>query len=1850
MKQLVTWLKYLAAGTILTNWGWGSLPAYGQSAVTTLHPGEVALVGYTATGGDADWAFVPLVDLAPNTQIRFTNNGWLAAGGFRTGEATTVYTAPSYGTPKGRVVTYSANQAAFSGPLPLAADGDQLLAYQGSDQTPTFVAGLTYGASAWSDATSSATSALPTGLSSGISALALPAAPTAIYNATRAGSPAALRTALYSLANFPASPSRGVYFGNDFTFSEGEVPDADELQALRDFYQSTHGDQWYNHANWPATDAAWASATVADVATWAGMSVADGDVTSLDFFGNGIGGQLLPSIGLLRGLRTLHIERSHYCCADAPVLGGTLPLELGQLHHLQTLSIRFTEVSGQLPSQLGQLHELRTLDLVNNHLNGRIPPELGQLTNLTYLVLDNFYKGAIIFSGHLNAFVGGIPPELGQLTNLTYLALDMNPLGGTLPPQLQRLTQLTFLELDDNQLSGAVPVELLRLPALQTLILGAANYGYHSPNTFSQLPSPDLVPNLANLQLALEYNQFSFETLEPYFSGRGQMKSAPGSTYLPQTLPVTEQTVTRSQGQALSLPSGIGGAHSHYQWQRGQPDGSWQDLPAATGSAYQVASTTPADAGRYRCQVTNDFVTGLTLTSPLFTVQVSALTLPPDNPSDNLDHNWTLERSFDGDGNEVAASKQFTDGLGRATQAQARNAATQQVFAAQTIYNTGGQPVLQTLAAPINNQSFNYKDNFVTATVTGQSTAYGPANFEQGNAVSPTPVEATTIGTLGYYYSKQNTQEPLTPITSYPYSLVEPYDGPMGGTKRAAGPGDEFRMGKRREAKGREFLVRKEFDQYLTLRPTFVPGSPLVTLQYQAVKSVSVNADGRESIAVTNKDGQTLLTCLSGAQYPATPVFGFISSEATNPYDADAPVYADVHIPAAGSQDVKFTMGSFATAGGRVRIINLLTDDTTSYALHPASPGAEPETHVTLAPGFYRFVSVTGTQRSYYEAHYGNFNYTYYDDAGRAVATVAPNGLEDAAAAAASTAANPPAFTTRNTYDASGRLLATESAEEGHSDYVYALDGRIRFSQSALQQPAGRFSYSNYDEVGRVVESGEYTPSATDVTFETHAAYANRPVPIFFTEAESAPATFNTDRNTPPNQGIATASGGSDVGNLLGAGNYVQFPVSVPQAGTYELQIRYATGSSNTRTMNLLVNGAVVQQLRFPGTGGWNSFATLHASVPLAGPGPNTIRMEVGGAVPGYVDLDYFWVIRPVSEGTFQEAEEANFVNSNNNQPNLGVANASNQVDVGYLSTPGNYVKFQVNAFQAGDYILTLNYATGGGDTRTMSLIVNNGPATQLPFTGTFDWNNFATRTSTVTLQAGMNTVQILYGPGDNGSIDLDWLATATVISDQAPPPTTARNQSVHELLEDRTRSGGLDGTRCAQRNQVWYDLAWDGTVTKPDGSVDPDHSDSQLSGRHQEFLVGAVAKTQNENVTTWYSYDELGRVTWVVQDIKGVGIKTLDYQYDFSGNVLQVAYQKGQADSFYHYYGYDAAQRLTTVNTSPDGTSRTLQAEYTYYLHGPLKRVQVAGNLQGVDYVYTLQGALKSINHANQTLEPGHDAPKTNGVYKDLFALTLEYFSGDYASQAIDVPAPPLPPVPGAPVADRFDGTIRSASWRTGASADIQRLAYTYDEKSQLQNSTYSNWQLQNSAYQLNATSTNWFQEGNLSYDANGNLQSLRRTNQLGNVTDNFSYVYTPKTNQLKGVHSGSATGATVLDYDYDELGQMTRQKDEQGDRYFTYDVTGKTTGAYLDVAHQQPLVTFAYDDRGFRVSKTAYPPGGVAAQTTYYVRDVAGNILTVYSQPTPAGPVQRSEVPLYGGQPPGLAYAPGRWHGHRA
>lgn len=112
--------------------------------------------------------------------IRFTDNGWLAAGGFRVNEGLFDYTVPA-GTPVGTVVPLEGVLGNFD----LATGGDSLIAFTGEASSPNLLLAVdfadnnvTYAA----DATSSNASAVPTGLTFGENALAF-----ALDNAAYAG-------------------------------------------------------------------------------------------------------------------------------------------------------------------------------------------------------------------------------------------------------------------------------------------------------------------------------------------------------------------------------------------------------------------------------------------------------------------------------------------------------------------------------------------------------------------------------------------------------------------------------------------------------------------------------------------------------------------------------------------------------------------------------------------------------------------------------------------------------------------------------------------------------------------------------------------------------------------------------------------------------------------------------------------------------------------------------------------------------------------------------------------------------------------------------------------------------------------------------------------------------------------------------------------------------------------------------------------------------------------------------------------------------------------------------------------------------------------------------------------------------------------------------------------------------------------------------------------------------------------------------------------------------------------------------------------------------------------------------
>ncbi|KAG4137534.1 hypothetical protein ERO13_D07G077400v2 [Gossypium hirsutum] len=142
-------------------------------------------------------------------------------------------------------------------------------------------------------------------------------------------------------------------------------------------------------------------------------------------------------------------------------LSGKLPIAIGNLTHLQSLSLRFNALFGPIPFAFPKLTSLRNLYLQGNGFSGKIPVFLFTLQNLVRLNLAD------------NNFTGSIPEGVNNLTRLGTLYLENNQLSGSLPDI--DLPSLVQFNVSLNQLNGSIPKGLSNKP--KTAFLGNALCG-----------------------------------------------------------------------------------------------------------------------------------------------------------------------------------------------------------------------------------------------------------------------------------------------------------------------------------------------------------------------------------------------------------------------------------------------------------------------------------------------------------------------------------------------------------------------------------------------------------------------------------------------------------------------------------------------------------------------------------------------------------------------------------------------------------------------------------------------------------------------------------------------------------------------------------------------------------------------------------------------------------------------------------------------------------------------------------------------------------------------------------------------------------------------------------------------------------------------------------------------------------------------------------------------------------------------------------------------------------------------------------------------------------------------------
>lgn len=389
----------------------------------------------------------------------------------------------------------------------------------------------------------------------------------------------------------------------------------------------------------------------------------------------------------------------------------------------------------------------------------------------------------------------------------------------------------------------------------------------------------------------------------------------------------------------------------------------------------------------------------------------------------------------------------------------------------------------------------------------------------------------------------------------------------------------------------------------------------------------------------------------------------------------------------------------------------------------------------------------------------------------------------------------------------------------------------------------------------------------------------------------------------------------------------------------------------------------------------------------------------------------------------------------------------------------------------------------------------------------------------------------------------------------------------------------------------------------------------------YQDNLLGQISRIKNDVTTTWYSYDEFGQTAWAQQSIADLGKKTIDFVYDFNGNTTLIAYQKGLTDAFYHHFVYNDDQSLIESYTSLDGINKTLHAKYGYYLHGPLKRMELPQAKQGLDYIYTAEGALKSINASDPDEDPGLDglAGENLDNNRDVFGMTIHYNDNDYnASENLNVNV-------GTSFPDSYSGNVKAISYHSPVDQNQKHISgFQYNLFNQLVNGQWGSVTKTGSTY--NAAFGEAERENIPSYDKNGNIQALIRKDAQALTTANYSYIYEPGTNRLDKINHN---GSLLIDYTSDVNGFTTKQQEGNKILSFSYNSFGLVEEVRKE--GDTLLLKYSYDGQNNLAVRTVYDKG-LAAKSEFFVYDLTGRVLAKYEKDLPSGSLSLDELPIYG------------------
>ena len=452
------------------------------------------------------------------------------------------------------------------------------------------------------------------------------------------------------------------------------------------------------------------------------------------------------------------------------------------------------------------------------------------------------------------------------------------------------------------------------------------------------------------------------------------------------------------------------------------------------------------------------------------------------NQYENL--NWISNCTFDLSGRLTSSGVSYFNSLGKATQSQSTDIKTGRIWASQTLYDFQGRPAFQSLSAPVGEIDFGYKNFVLKSNGTALTTADIESITEENANL---PLISDQENTLGWYYSENNNREPYQDITANPYAKAVYSKLNPGEVLKTLGGNKVDIQGEDKWLNGYSFSMPVAQELFYTFGKDNFPIREDLSINYgdlgligipyyiNAKKTVIRDVHGVESVIFNDAEGNTLAAARSGNEENAgLPQYEVVSTIGEQGF-------VDIHIPVGCGGPVLFE----GKSGTAFTIYDLITEElvnTTNILVG---------TSFNLDPGMYRIEEVTGgltNNPSYVTVNnstisllntskaaavrYNDYSLNYYDKANRLVQSVQPLGFDNTNLI--NKTFNTPNHTYISTfaYNSLGQLQQSTSPDEGTARFKYRADGQIRFSQNSKQLATNEFSYTNYDLLGRPIESG----------------------------------------------------------------------------------------------------------------------------------------------------------------------------------------------------------------------------------------------------------------------------------------------------------------------------------------------------------------------------------------------------------------------------------------------------------------------------------------------------------------------------------------------------------------------------------------------------------------------------------------------------------------------------------------------------------------------------------------------------------------------------------------------------------